>query len=345
MRWILIALLFVSAAPTTTLERRLAIDIGTSSIKVRISDVSEPKRRSARTVYQNSYRIPIAQEIESSGTRELSKKIKIEIRNVVAQSVQLARSLGAKEVAAVATLALENAKNVDTLIDEVEKVTGVKIAFIDQDEEAAIGFEGAASVSGRSRHDLVVWDIGGETSEITTLNRRGGYERFESDIASSTFADLVLAEVKRSNPQVITTPNPLSTEQIDAAIKLAAEQAKEVSEAIREKVAGYNTAVAGIGAVAFLALDSSGPTHTLDEIKASLYAKADLKDSQFLSSYPQHVVTNLALVAGMMEALDIRQITLEVVDLTTGLVLMPRYLKPMPPVVKKKAAGSKADAG
>ncbi|MGE3954695.1 MAG: Ppx/GppA phosphatase family protein [Parachlamydiales bacterium] len=330
MRWLLLTLLLFSAAPSPTLHRRLAIDVGTSSIKVRIADVAEPGRRLSRTVFQNSYPIPLQEEIESSGTHELSKKVKTEVRNVVAQSVQLARSLGAKEIAAVATIALENAKNHAALIDDVEKATGVRLTFVTPEEEAAIGFEGAASVSGRSRYDLVVWDIGGETSEIATLNRRGGYERWESDVASTTFANLVLSEVKRANPNVVTTPNPLSKEQIDAAVKLAADRVQEISPAIRQKISGYNSSVMGIGAIAFLALDSLGPTHTFDEIKSSLYAKADLKDSQFLSPFPQHMVTNLALVVGIMEALDIRQITLEVADLTTGLVLMPQYLKPLP---------------
>ena len=73
---------------------------------------------------------------------------------------------------AVATAACRMAKNGNDFINEMEKVSGIRLEIIDGREEAELNLQGAAvHVRGKSKY-LLIWDVGGGSSEVTLAKNK-----------------------------------------------------------------------------------------------------------------------------------------------------------------------------
>jgi exopolyphosphatase / guanosine-5'-triphosphate,3'-diphosphate pyrophosphatase len=139
-----------------------AIDIGSNTTRVL---VAEPQEGQLRKVMEQRAYTQIGADTKRDGTISSAKIA--EVGEVVATQVRLAQELGAEAIRTVATAAIREAKNRKQAVKEVERIAGVEIDVLSEEEEGRLAFVGATKTLGHPvKGDIGVVDVGGGSCEI-----------------------------------------------------------------------------------------------------------------------------------------------------------------------------------
>src|SRR5690349_7328453 len=139
-------------------QRIAAIDCGTNSIRLLITDLSDQQHDLVREMRI----VRLGQGVDATG--RLDRAAIDRTLQVTREYAELITTLGADVVRFCATSAARDAENADELAAEVESVLGVRPQVLTGEEEAAASFLGATrSLAGG--HTLVA-DIGGGSTEL-----------------------------------------------------------------------------------------------------------------------------------------------------------------------------------
>jgi exopolyphosphatase / guanosine-5'-triphosphate,3'-diphosphate pyrophosphatase len=139
-----------------------AIDIGSNTTRVL---VAEPQEGQLRKVMEQRAYTQIGADTKRDGTISSAKIA--EVGEVVATQVRLAQELGAEAIRTVATAAIREAKNRKQAVKEIERIAGVDIDVLSEEEEGRLAFVGATKTLGHPvKGDIGVVDVGGGSCEI-----------------------------------------------------------------------------------------------------------------------------------------------------------------------------------
>lgn len=156
-----------------------AIDIGTNSVKLLVANRGKGKQLDL--IAEDVVATRIGERVSLTG--ELAEEAMERTIPVLQKFAIRAAKLGAKEIRAVGTSALRDAKNRDEFIRRVWEHTGVKIHVISGEDEARFTFLGVMSGL-RGRRPALVLDVGGGSSEVILGGRRGPQQRISLDIGA-----------------------------------------------------------------------------------------------------------------------------------------------------------------
>ena len=142
--------------------RRACIDIGSNTTRLLVADCDRDR---FVEVHQERAFTHVRRGLTPRGEIEPEKIA--EVVAVVADQLQTARALGAIEIRGVATAAVRQAVNRDSLLSAVRAACGLEVTVLSPEEEARLAFTGAARTlgyvpSGR----LGVVDVGGGSCEL-----------------------------------------------------------------------------------------------------------------------------------------------------------------------------------
>jgi exopolyphosphatase/guanosine-5'-triphosphate,3'-diphosphate pyrophosphatase len=138
------------------------VDIGSNTTRLLVAEVEERQLRELAAVREFTL-------LGSSiGEDHSIAPVKIEeTAEVVAAQVDAARRLGARLITVVGTAVLRSAPNADELAAEVERLTGLPLRVLSEEDEAGLSFLGATAASELENGGVVaVADVGGGSSEI-----------------------------------------------------------------------------------------------------------------------------------------------------------------------------------
>jgi exopolyphosphatase/guanosine-5'-triphosphate,3'-diphosphate pyrophosphatase len=139
-----------------------AIDIGSNTTRVL---VAEPQEGQLRKVMEQRAYTQIGADTKRDGTITPAKIA--EVGEVVATQVRLAQELGAEAIRTVATAAIREAKNRKQAVKEIERIAGVDVDVLSDEEEGRLAFVGATKTLGHPVDgDIGVVDVGGGSCEI-----------------------------------------------------------------------------------------------------------------------------------------------------------------------------------
>ena len=139
-----------------------AIDIGSNTTRVL---VAEPQEGQLRKVMEQRAYTQIGADTKRDGTISSAKIA--EVGEVVATQVRLAQELGAEAIRTVATAAIREAKNRKQAVKEIERLGGVDVDVLSEQEEGRLAFVGATKTLGHPvKGDIGVVDVGGGSCEI-----------------------------------------------------------------------------------------------------------------------------------------------------------------------------------
>ncbi|MCQ8894019.1 MAG: Ppx/GppA family phosphatase [Methanolinea sp.] len=139
------------------------IDIGTNSVRVLVARISPNYMYTILSRQKEYVRLG---EGEFSGGGELRRDAIDRTVLVCRHFVELARSLGAQEIIAVATAATREAKNQNVLIERLKREAGINVQVIPGKEEARLTYLGVSSGLNLDGKVAVFIDIGGGSTEI-----------------------------------------------------------------------------------------------------------------------------------------------------------------------------------
>ena len=152
-----------------------ALDLGTNNCRLL---VAEPTRSGFRVVDSFSRIVRLGAGLSrhcALGDEAMDKAIealhvcrsKMEGRNVVRHRL-------------IATEACRQAANGEAFIDRVEHETGLKLEIADRRTEARLAVSGCATLVEREADGVILFDIGGGSTELAFLDFRSGRPRFHA---------------------------------------------------------------------------------------------------------------------------------------------------------------------
>ncbi len=324
--YILGCLFLLSSSLSAKIERRAAIDIGSGGTKVALAEVDLEAKQIVTLLFEASYPVPYQAALDNSSdgtfdeeTRALGLKTFHEIK-------KLAESYQVTQIAAVATSAFRKANNAQEFVAEVEKQTQIAIRVIAQREEGEIAFFSALAAGGYDPQEMIVWDIGTGSLQMTTLNEHSEFAVYMGEeMGAVAFKSYIMQEIQEKESG--STPNPMTDDDFYFASSYARAFARKAFPLLKQKIKNQ-VPVVGIGR---LFNNSVGPIG-LDEgvitrsgLRHYIIAALNKADSELNNPFAHVDVTNCILTLAMMKALHIQEI--HPVDTTTtkGMLINPHY--------------------
>ncbi len=323
---------------TRPLIRRVAFDIGSLTTKMITADIDPETNTVVKIIAKDTRKTEYKHDLEKSSnygnfSREMIEKgiqalkeLKNECENLQPQP---------QEYAAVATAAFRTAKNSAAIIEKSLKELCIPITIISQAEEAQLGFYGALARTGSDKSKSIVWDVGGGSMQITTLDAQGKILFYGNTFGFIRFTRDVITNIEHKDIAKTHSPNPMNRLNITDALSYAAHLATAIPDFITHKCAQPGAIIIGIGAVYYATHEkkeqiSTIKKYTQSDILDLLEKKAGRTDLMLTKethpAIPTTVsVTGLTLILGFMKQLCIESLTIAEVNLTDGLLVSPTY--------------------
>ncbi|MFC5468892.1 Ppx/GppA family phosphatase [Cohnella suwonensis] len=142
------------------------IDIGSNTVRLSVYHIND--NGAYRVVDQGRWPARLSQRMEADGT--LPDSAVEELCEVLRHFRRICQKHGASRIRAVATAAIRQAGNRESVIERLRRHAGLSVEILSGEDEARIGSK--AMLSSLSVRDAFVVDIGGGSTEITLVRNR-----------------------------------------------------------------------------------------------------------------------------------------------------------------------------
>ncbi|WEX12018.1 Ppx/GppA phosphatase family protein [Chelativorans sp. AA-79] len=143
-----------------------ALDLGTNNCRLLVAAPGRPGR--FRVVDAFSRIVRLGEGLATSGRlSEAAMERAVEALAVCAQKLDGRRLAGARMIATEACRAAENGAH---FLERVRRETGLELEIIDRQTEARLAVSGCGSLVSRETDGVVLFDIGGGSSEIALID-------------------------------------------------------------------------------------------------------------------------------------------------------------------------------
>lgn len=148
-----------------------AVDIGSNASRLLIQKCDLYASYSPlQGVRDSYYRIPVRLGVDVFSDGKVSETRANELAVALKKFHQLMKVAKVEEYRVCATSALRNAYNSQSVIDMVEKVSGLKVDVISGEEEANLVRDGFV-LQGKTLKHVVFVDVGGGSTEVSLMNK------------------------------------------------------------------------------------------------------------------------------------------------------------------------------
>jgi exopolyphosphatase/guanosine-5'-triphosphate,3'-diphosphate pyrophosphatase len=144
-----------------------AIDIGSNAARLLISDVILINNKRPQFQKINLVRVPLRLGFDVFEEKKISKEKEDMILSTIKAYKLLMDAYGVKHCKAAATSAMRDASNARSIIERVEKETGISIEVITGDAEATYIYENHIAENLDKNHTYMYIDVGGGSTELT----------------------------------------------------------------------------------------------------------------------------------------------------------------------------------
>lgn len=309
-------------------EIRAAIDIGSGATNLKVAKVDPSTNKILIQLYEKSIPVPYQKQLEQSTDESFDREIMDQGIRTIKALKELAGSYQVKKVVGVATAAFRKAKNADQFAKEIEQQTGVQVRIINQDEEGILAFRGALAITPIQAEHAITWDIGGGSMQLTTLTNEGTYLVEKGKTASIPFKNAVIEQIEHKDAKTMTSPNPMTMEEMQAAIHYASQLAQDTDQFIKNKIQDPQSQVLAVGSLFNFGIRPivNNPIVKQDALENSVMERAGKTDAELPGgSLAEVAVTNPLLVLGYMKGLHINQVEVLNVNNADGALTYPPY--------------------
>lgn len=131
-------------------------------------------------------------------------------------------------------------------LDRVKQELGVQISIISQTEEAELGLWTGQAVAGETRN-LVVWDSGGGSFQLTTRDGNGELLSYMAPMGSTTVTASLIERIQGQSFRTVQSPNPARLDHLTQLRTLIMKSLPQPSVAMVAAVARAGGLLTGIG--------------------------------------------------------------------------------------------------
>jgi exopolyphosphatase/guanosine-5'-triphosphate,3'-diphosphate pyrophosphatase len=308
---------------------RGAVDLGSGTTKIKVAKVNKCQKIIGKVLYEKNIKVSYQADLDQHQANTFSKTILMEGERAIRETIlEIARSvIGHDKIEwkGIARAAFRTATNANSFVQDLNKKYPMNIRIFNQVEEAILGYH-AAFVYDLAPEKAVVWDIGGGSSQWTT-QVKGEYHFYLSELASETFKERIIKEIKKT--PLLKTPNPIYADQRKLAEAMILAEVSKMNPKLKETLQ-QGAKVVGIGSVHFYSiigqiygLKNPGKKfyYTLDQVETVIQGRLGQTDKQIGGDYAATDVSNLIYAAAFMKALGIKSIVARNINLNDGLLL------------------------
>ena len=291
---------------------RAAIDVGSGGLKVTVAKIDPQSKKIHKIIYSKEHAVPLKRDLQVGGTGQFSQEIQnVALKTLTKLQTDLA-SYKPEEWKGIATAASRQAKNGQTMYDQIEQELGMRISIISQHEEGRLGFMTAAAVSGAEQEKLICLDSGSGSFQLTT-KIDDNLEVIEGQLGHIPSLE-ILMKIRNQTLDLSTPPEPVTLEEAKLLVQEMKKRVPELSDLFRQKLNSSDTLVVGIGNENFIfAMGAKGVgknTYTKEELWSAIEKHAGLPATEMRKfSKPHESVLGMTLLYTLMDGLDIQELT------------------------------------
>lgn len=316
---------------------RAAIDIGSGSTKLCVALVDKETGRTNQILFGEEFPILVGHNLKERNDGTLGDKILLDVENQVRKYRDLAFQLGAEKVSGVATAVFRESTNGRAFIDRISRDLGVDLRVISQQEEGNIGFLTAVAASEKDSNDVIAWDSGGASFQISY---RDGEELavYQGPWGGSKVLAEMVSTVQGREFTSTSSANPATIDDVKALCEIIKQALPPISSGLQDKILELDGSVVAIG----------GGTSIFDMVKIALgkniFDKAEVwsvieslagKTDQELSDFPAKtmLMPKLALLYSIMDHFGINSVqNCHAIGSTFGMFMDQNYWNNEPKV-------------
>lgn len=304
----------------------MGLDIGSGSTKIMVAKVDFCKNKILEVLHSENRAVQYNEDLEKSADGNLSPTIVNKGLSTLKEMINKAHTFRPKRSYGVATSVFRKAKNGTDVIKTFARKLNVRLEVISQETEALLAYYSVLAMIDDKQLNtkkIVIWDIGGGSMQIFSMTDTKKPLKYLGDVASVTFKNMVIEVLQGKALDAAASPNPIG-EKREQVLALARSYAK-LHVPTELKTLMKNRVVIGVGGVHGFSIKNQvqmkDNEYTLAEVEKAGKIQSLKSDSDLKGEYRSTDVTNLLLVQGFMEALDINVVKVMNANLIQGALL------------------------
>ena len=325
---ILLCSLFISsdAFAKNCQEVRMGLDIGSGATKVLVAKVDYCKSKVLEVLLTESRPVEYNEDLDKNKDGNLGPAIIAKGQGVLSDMITKGKTFNPKKIYGVATSVFRKSQNGTDVIKGFARKFKVQLEVISQEDEARLGYYSVLSLMDEKtieNKNIVVWDIGGGSMQMFSMEKNNRPHMYLGDLASVTFKNMVIEVIQSKPIESNSTPNPIGDKR-EQVIALARSYSRlHVPADIKRDLLDHT--IIGVGGVHGNSiknqLNLKTMQYSLEELDKAGIVQSQKSDKDLTGDYRSTDVTNLLLVQGFMEGLGIKEVKIMNANLLQGIIL------------------------
>lgn len=308
---------------------RAAIDIGSGGPKLRIAEIDLTTNKIVKILHKKQYPVIFQNSLSKSSDRTLNAEIMLQGIQAIKDAIEVANAFNTAGIVMIGTSVFRNATNAEAFANAIYSEVGLKVHVLDQELEGKLAFQAALTNININRENLVVWDIGGGSTQLISMNERD-YLVYGINEGSGFFRDFIIESIQGRNIKEYRSPNPISQEQAILAEAHAFDLAMKVDRVFKEKLRESSVSVVGVGSAfgGIASLMNKKVSFTFEDVTTTVQKHIGKSDRDLGGGdFACIEVSNALLALGFMKGLDIKQISIMDVNNADGAMTYKPFWK------------------
>ena len=212
--------------------RRAAFDVGSGATKMQVSDVNSSLRRIVGPVLFGQERpVPFGAAWLASADGRIPPEMITKGIETLRDLKAIAIELGASSFSAVATEVFRKAENGEEFLTRVRSDLDIPIEIVTQQLEAELGFATALAFDESADDNLVSWDSGGASFQIT-ICKGGAMQMYLGALGTSRTLKTLVGGVRglALDDATIKAVNPVTVAECDQLLVALRAELPDVPE-------------------------------------------------------------------------------------------------------------------
>lgn len=317
------------------LINKAAIDIGSETTKFKLAQINTCQHKLVKTLFSWDQKVAYKVDLDQSPDKTLSKKIRRQGISVLQEGLKKMEPWPHSPPKAVATEVFRQAKNADHFLNKIRQKLNLDIQKISQDQEAELIYRFVQTQTIQNQNNfssqvslqidtppnfqLVVWDIGGGSQQITFSDN--GHHIYKGHLASVSFKNYIIQSIQKKEG---ISPNPLSKSDLQLALAYVRKYAHENLPKNFLQIAP-SAQIVGVGGVHAKSIQNQVAPHqysyTRQQLYETLMKRYSWNDKRLNNPYASTQITNMILVLGFMDAMSIKKVSTQNVNISDALLL------------------------
>jgi len=262
--------------------------------------------------------VPFAIEWKKSTDGRLSDAVQAQGMAVLRDLIAICGQHGVEPSCcrAVATEVFRKAANGEEFLRNVQAQLGLEVEVVTQDVEAELGFRTAVALQDRPAEEVICWDSGGASFQITSLDPEGGPLRsWVGNLGSGNSTAMLVEAVQGHSFAERATPNPVAASEAEDLVARMRAELKPPAGWLRGAAV---TAIGGPNSMFAVAHEAIGAkTFVLAEVRRALASVIGMSDEAMASKPfcqgplrepPGLIVPKLCLLVAVMEHMELTEV-------------------------------------